>query len=38
MDIDWEHTGFFTYKRTDYETDTREEVLRILAEHFGLSE
>jgi hypothetical protein len=38
FDIDWEHTGFFTYKRTDYETDTREEVLAILAEHFGLGE
>jgi hypothetical protein len=35
---DWEHTGFFTYKRTDYETDTREEVLAVLAEHFGLRE
>jgi hypothetical protein len=36
-DIDWDNTGFFTYKRTDYETDTREEVLAVLAEHFGLS-
>jgi hypothetical protein len=33
---DWEHTGFFTYKRTDYETDTREEVLATLAKHFSL--
>jgi hypothetical protein len=38
VDIDWEYTGFFTYKRTDYEMDTREEVLRILAEHFGLQQ
>jgi hypothetical protein len=38
VDIDWEHTGFFTYKRTDYETDTREEVLTVLAKHFGLGE
>jgi cytidylate kinase len=37
VDIDWEHTGFFTYKRTDYETDTREEMLAILAGHFGLT-
>jgi hypothetical protein len=38
VDIDWEHTGFFTYKRTNYETDTREEVLAVLAGHFGLVE
>ncbi len=36
MEIDWEHTGFFTYTRTDFENDTREEVLKILAKHFGL--
>jgi len=36
FDYDWEHTGFFTYKRTDYENDTREETLAILAKHFGL--
>lgn len=36
-EIDWQHTGFFTYTRSDFESDTREEVLRILAEHFGLS-
>jgi hypothetical protein len=36
VDIDWDNTGFFTYKRRDYETDTREEVLAILAKHFGL--
>jgi hypothetical protein len=37
INIDWEHTGFFTYKRTDYENDTREETLTALAKHFGLS-
>ena len=36
IDIDWEHTGFFTYKRIDYENDTREEVLSLLAKHFML--
>ena len=35
-EINWEDTGFFTYTRTDYEKDTREEVLSILARHFGL--
>ncbi|MDR0929608.1 MAG: hypothetical protein LBM74_07850 [Oscillospiraceae bacterium] len=34
--IDWEHTGFFTYQRTDYESDTREAMLAALAAHFGL--
>ena len=34
-EADWRHTGFFTYTRTDFESDTREEALRILAEHFG---
>lgn len=38
LDCDWEHTGFFTYKRTDYENDTREETLSILAKHFGLAD
>lgn len=38
MEIDWQHTGFFTYTRSDFESDTREEVLQILAEHFGLCE
>lgn len=33
---DWEHSKFFTYKRIDCDSDTREEVLAILAEHFGL--
>ena len=36
METVWEHTGFFTYTRSDFENDTREEVLRTLAEHFGL--
>jgi hypothetical protein len=36
-DIDWQHTGFFTYTRTDFENDTREEVLAVLAKHFGLA-
>jgi dephospho-CoA kinase len=35
-DHNWENTGFFTYTRTDYEHDTREEVLSMLAKHFGL--
>lgn len=35
-EIDWQHTGFFTYTRTDFEHDTREEVLHTLAAHFGL--
>ena len=34
-ETDWQHTGFFTYTRSDFESDTREEVLHILAEHFG---
>ncbi len=36
IETDWAHTGFFTYTRSDFETDTREEVLNILATHFGL--
>ncbi|MBD5155519.1 MAG: hypothetical protein HDT15_10780 [Oscillibacter sp.] len=35
-EIDWQHTGFFTYTRSDFENDTREEVLQTLAAHFGL--
>lgn len=35
-EMDWNHTGFFTYIRSDFETDTREEVCSILASHFGL--
>jgi len=38
QEIDWAHTGFFTYTRSDFENDTREEVLSILAKHFGLEE
>lgn len=34
--IDWEHTGFFTYTRRDFVHDTREEVVTLLARHFGL--
>ncbi len=37
LETDWAHTGFFTYTRSDFENDTREEVLLILAEHFGLT-
>ena len=37
LETDWAHTGFFTYTRSDFENDPREEVLLILAEHFGLT-
>ncbi len=37
VEIDWSSTGFFTYTRSDFETDTREETLNILAKHFGLT-
>ncbi|MDR1263586.1 MAG: AAA family ATPase [Oscillospiraceae bacterium] len=37
-ECDWEHTGFFTYRRTNSGVDTREEVLEMLAKHFGLIE
>lgn len=33
---DWKHTGFFTITRSDFETDTRQQVLATLARHFGL--
>lgn len=36
-EIDWNNTGFFTYTRSDFEKDTREETLEILAGHFGLT-
>lgn len=36
VEVDWEHTGFFTYTRSDFENDTREEMLQALAKHFGL--
>lgn len=35
-ETDWAHTGFFSYTRSDFETDTREEMLLVLAKHFGL--
>ncbi len=35
-EIDWTHTGFFSYTRSDFESDTREEMLSVLAKHFGL--
>ncbi|MCI8929221.1 MAG: hypothetical protein HFI96_16355 [Lachnospiraceae bacterium] len=35
-EIDCTHTGFFTCTRSDFDTDTREEVLSALAKHFGL--
>ena len=35
-EIDWSNTGFFSITRSDFETDTREETLGILARHFGL--
>ncbi len=38
VEIDWEHAGFFTYVRSDFDTDTREEMLSVLAKHFGLEE
>lgn len=38
LEIDWAHTGFFTYTRSDLEKDTREQVLSALAEHFGLKD
>ena len=36
LETDWAHTGFFTYTRSDFESDTREEMLTALAEHFKL--
>ena len=37
-ETDWQHTGFFTYTRSDFEHDTREKVLGILARHFKLDD
>ncbi len=34
-ETDFSHCGFFTYTRSDFENDTREEVLSVLAKHFG---
>ncbi len=36
VETDWNHTGFFTCTRSDFEHDTREKVLAVLAKHFGL--
>lgn len=32
------NSGFFVYERTDFENDTREETMKLLADHFGLTE
>lgn len=36
LETDWQHTGFFTYTRSDFEHETREEMLTALAKHFRL--
>lgn len=36
LETDWQHTGFFTLTRSDFEHDTREEMLAALAKHFKL--
>lgn len=36
LEIDWQHTGFFTLTRSDFEHDTREEMLSALIRHFRL--
>ncbi len=36
LETDWAHTGFFTLTRSDFDTDTREEVFAKLKEHFNL--
>lgn len=35
-EIDWAHTGFFSYTRSDFESDTRVEMMDALAKHFCL--
>ncbi len=35
-ETDWAHTGFFTLTRSDFDTDTREEVFAQLKAHFKL--
>lgn len=35
-EIDYAHCGFYTYTRSDFESDTREEMLNALAKHFKL--
>ncbi|MBQ8557017.1 MAG: hypothetical protein IJ438_14265 [Clostridia bacterium] len=37
LETDWAHTGFFTCTRSDFENDTREEMLAALAKHFKLT-
>lgn len=37
-EIDWSGTGFFTYTRSDFDHDTRDEMLAALAKHFQLEE
>lgn len=37
LETDWQHTGFFTLTRSDFENDTREEMLAALMKHFKLS-
>lgn len=32
---EYANSGFFTYLRTDFQNDTREQVLNALAKHFG---
>ncbi|MBQ8333174.1 MAG: hypothetical protein IJX93_05315 [Clostridia bacterium] len=36
VEADWNGTGFFTCTRSDFVNDTREEMLAVLAKHFGL--
>ena len=36
VEQDMAHTGFFTYTRSDFDSDTREEMLKVIARHFGL--
>ncbi len=36
LETDWTHTGFFTCTRSDFESDTREEVFAALKAHFRL--
>ncbi|MBQ3155379.1 MAG: hypothetical protein IJB81_00470 [Clostridia bacterium] len=38
LETDWAHTGFFTCTRSDFENDTREEMLAVLAKHFHLEQ
>lgn len=35
VEIDWEHTGFSSYTCSYFDTDIREEMLSVLAKHFG---